>query len=44
MGYLSQAMEFNIFLKEKQIFSKAQSFLSYLKALKEEENEQIVLL
>jgi hypothetical protein len=44
MGYLSQAMEFNIFLKEKQIFSKAPSFLSYLKALKEEEAEQLVLL
>jgi hypothetical protein len=37
-------MDFNHFLKEKQIFSKAQSFNNYLKALQEEDNEQIVLL
>ena len=35
MGYLSQAMEFNNFLKEKRLFSKAESFQNYFKTLKE---------
>lgn len=44
MGYLSQAMDFNNFLKEKQLFSKAESFHNYLKTLKEEVSEKLVLL
>lgn len=44
MGYLMQAMTFNKYLNERQIFSHADSFHNYLASLSEAGNNRIVNL
>jgi hypothetical protein len=44
MGYLIQAMTFNKYLNERRTFSKADSFLNFLKSLNGEGDTRIVTL